>query len=107
MRNAQRRIVDQSCSPHARPAALVDALEPRLMMTTISGTVYNDLNGNGHRDAGEPGLSGWVVYEAPQGVRTVTDATGFYVLRYNFFSIRGGQAHVRVTTPSGWQLTEP
>src|SRR5205823_4529747 len=29
---------------------------------SISGTVYNDKNGNGHRDVGEPGLQGVTVY---------------------------------------------
>jgi len=28
---------------------------------TITGIVFNDLNGNGQRDPGEPGLSGWTV----------------------------------------------
>jgi len=28
---------------------------------TISGTKYNDLNGNGQRDLGEPGLAGWTI----------------------------------------------
>lgn len=96
--------------------ALVDPLEPRLLMTTISGTVYNDLNGNRNRDAGEPGLSGWVVYETrisngaitSSSLRCVTDATGYYRLTYNFFSfLRPGRAYIRVATPAGWQLTEP
>jgi hypothetical protein len=30
--------------------------------TSFSGTVFNDLNGNGVQDAGEPGLAGWTVW---------------------------------------------
>jgi hypothetical protein len=29
---------------------------------SISGTIYNDLNKNGVRDAGEPPLVGWTAY---------------------------------------------
>src|SRR5205814_304765 len=29
---------------------------------SIGGTAYNDLNGNGSRDGGEPGLANWRVY---------------------------------------------
>ncbi len=30
-------------------------------ISTLSGEVYNDLNGNGTIDSGEPGLSGWTI----------------------------------------------
>lgn len=30
---------------------------------TVSGVKFQDFNGNGTRDAGEPGLSGWTVYQ--------------------------------------------
>src|SRR2546423_4504105 len=29
---------------------------------TVSGVVYNDKNGNGHRDSGEPGMGGVTVF---------------------------------------------
>ena len=52
----------------------------------ISGTVWNDLNGDGQIDADEPGLEGWIVYfdENENGCRdadeaySVTDADGLY-----------------------------
>jgi subtilisin-like proprotein convertase family protein len=31
--------------------------------SSVSGTVFEDLNGNGVRDAGEPPLSGWTVFQ--------------------------------------------
>src|SRR4051812_5196960 len=91
-----QRTVDESI-PRTAPAvagprghlaapAVVDSLEPRLLMTRVIGTVYNDLNGNGTQDKREPGLSGWVVFRddngngAPDGIepRTTSDATGKY-----------------------------
>ncbi|MEZ6048188.1 MAG: SdrD B-like domain-containing protein [Planctomycetaceae bacterium] len=39
----------------------------------VSGTVYHDLNGNGIKDTGEPGLQGWQVY-ADLNVNNVLDA---------------------------------
>ena len=32
------------------------------MPCSLSGTQFEDGNGNDRRDAGEPGLGGWVVY---------------------------------------------
>ena len=36
-----------------------DAVDPT---GTIAGTKYHDLDGDGFRDAGEPGLAGWTIY---------------------------------------------
>lgn len=57
------------------------------MPTTIQGTVFNDLNGNGAIDVGEPGLSGWMVFLDPDhdGVAgpgeptATTDSAGHYL----------------------------
>ncbi len=41
----------------------VEPLERRaLLSTSVSGIVFDDLNGNGRRDAGEPGLAGQVLF---------------------------------------------
>ncbi len=47
---------------------------------TISGTVYNDLNHNGIRDAGEPGLQGYTITLRPVGNVAVSDTGGHYTL---------------------------
>ncbi|MBW6441420.1 hypothetical protein K0B04_00735 [Patescibacteria group bacterium] len=53
---------------------------------TISGTKFNDLNGNGVQDVGELGLKGWTIYIEgntngqfdPGEIYTVTDQDGYY-----------------------------
>ncbi len=43
---------------------IANLLVPSLVGTAqVSGTVFNDANGNGTLDGGENGLSGWTVYE--------------------------------------------
>jgi hypothetical protein len=61
----------------------LEALEDRTVPSTISGFVYNDLNGNGIQDANEPGIAGAQVtlFNAQnQLLGTVTSgANGYYV----------------------------
>lgn len=57
----------------------------------VSGTVFLDRNGNGRRDAGEPGVSGVAV--SNQDAVTLTDASGHYALP------AGGFGNVFVSTP--------
>src|SRR5882762_10119537 len=53
-------------SPRDEPAAsdrqTAATLAPAANDAAVSGTKYNDMNGNGVRDAGEPGLGGFVIY---------------------------------------------
>jgi len=49
-------------------------------VNAIYGTKYFDANGNGVRDAGEPGLDGVELF-LDTGVRTYTDANGDYAFR--------------------------
>ena len=83
---------------------------------TKSGTKFNDLNGNGVKDAGEPGLPGWTIraYKDDNGDGTlqagettiaatsVTDATGAYLL-----TLDPGNYVVCEVMQSGWQQTAP
>jgi hypothetical protein len=96
---------------------------------SVSGQVFNDLNGNGAQDAGEPGLAGWRVYLDGNGngqydfwePSAVTDANGNYTitgLRANTYtlaeSLRGpgwsqtgpaGQPYTVIINTSGQNLT--
>ena len=69
---------------------------------TVSGVVFNDLDGNGTRDAGEPGLAG--VDVQVNGAVVTTDGTGVYTAT----GVPAGTATVAVvnaTLPSGWTQT--
>ena len=74
-------------------------------LASISGTKFNDLNGNGVRDPGEPGLAGITVFLDTNGngvldpgeVSTTTDANG----NYTFTNLAPGTYRVREVEPAG------
>src|SRR5207248_245482 len=77
-------------------------------MFSISGQLFRDVNGNGVRDAGEPGLFNWGVEldVGPQGTpdRTkTTDANG----NYRFDNVGPGAFQVRERRLAGYSLTTP
>ncbi len=78
---------------------------------SISGVIFNDLDGNGLQAATEPGLNGWQVYldrnfnnafdaGEPQ---TTTAADG----TYSFSSVPYGLNMVRDVVPADWVATNP
>ena len=79
--------------------------------SSISGFKYNDLNGNGSRDAGEPGLSGWTIYldsnangaldGAEPSVLTGADGS------YTFSNLVPGKYLVGEVMQPGWEQTAP
>ena len=83
-----------------------------MLNAEIHGIVWNDLNGNGVQDAGEPALAGQTVYldtnqngqlDAGEPVAT-TAADGSYA----FTGLSAGTFNVRVVLPSsGWGETAP
>jgi hypothetical protein len=50
------------CKCRRRLAATIEPLEGRVLLSTITGTVFSDRNGNGVQDSGEPGLAGVTVF---------------------------------------------
>jgi uncharacterized protein (DUF2141 family) len=78
---------------------------------SISGTVYNDTNGNGHFDTGEVGISGRTVYIDLDNdntldtneVRVTTNSSGLYTLS----NLAAGTYKVREVFVSGWTQTFP
>lgn len=81
---------------------------------SISGTKFNDLNGNGTQDAGEPTLQGWTIQlytdtggtlTAVSGETTTTDANGNYSFT-NLPPLPTGETYaVREVQQAGWTQT--
>src|SRR5262245_19648660 len=90
-----------------RPVLRLELLEDRRVPATISGTVFNDLDGDGVRDPGEPGLAGrTVTLYAPAGPvarEAVTDAAG----NYQFTNLPALTYTVQPTGRAGWPTTAP
>ncbi|MFZ0431051.1 MAG: SdrD B-like domain-containing protein, partial [Acidobacteriota bacterium] len=74
--------------------------------TGICGAKYEDLNGNGIRDAGEPGIGGWTIdLTKPDGSteQEVTDAGGGFC----FSDLEPGNYTVGEASRQGWIRTQP
>jgi hypothetical protein len=92
----------------------VDIGSVEFSQIVISGSVYNDLNGNGSRQSNEPGLAGWQVYVDLKNVGyyvvgdpvAVTNSKGNYTLIFSPITVPGNLI-VREVMQSGWRRTEP
>jgi len=74
--------------------------------TSLSGMKFEDKNGNGAKDSGEPGLSGWTIRLMKEGTEvdsTVTAADG----TYSFIGISPGSCTVEEVAQLGWTQTYP
>src|SRR5207244_1543918 len=78
-------------------------------LATITGTKFNDTNGNGTLDSGEPGLANVTIFLDTNGnntldtgeTSTTTDSSGIY----SFPNLGPGTYKVREVVPSGWTQT--
>ena len=74
---------------------------------TITGTKYDDLNGNGQRDANEPGLAGWTILLSDANgnplANTLTDTVG----NYSFSNLGPGTLVLSEQQQAGWVQTAP
>lgn len=82
------------------------------VLASISGTLFNDLDNDGVKDANEPGIAGRTVYldannngtyQSTSEMAVTTDANGVY----RFESLAAGSYNVRQIVPSGWVQTRP
>ncbi|HLX11220.1 MAG TPA: FG-GAP-like repeat-containing protein, partial [Bacteroidota bacterium] len=68
----------------------------------IRGTIYNDLNDNGVRDSGEPGVKNWPMQLiGPVSANVLTDSAG----NYFFGDLVDGSYELTVLRKAGWSLT--
>ncbi len=74
-------------------------------LVTISGQKFNDLDGNGQKDAGEPGLPDWTIQLDIGGVDqyATTDANG----NYSFSGVGPGDYQLSEVQQFGWTQTFP
>lgn len=90
--------------PNILPAGAPSNLEGSEL--TISGTKFEDLDGDGLRSEDENGLSGWTIVLKTDGMdylQTATDDEG----RYSFQNLSPGVYTVSVINMSGWNQTSP
>lgn len=75
------------------------------LMGKISGTKFDDINGNGIKDPGEPGLPNWTINLVLGNVSnsTITDGNG----DYNFSGLLVGTYIISESLQPGWIQTAP
>src|SRR5262249_17745264 len=73
---------------------------------SISGVKFNDNNGNGVRDAGDEGLSGWTIQLVQGGVVVDTRTTGADG-SYSFANLGPGTYTIQEVQQTGWTQTAP
>lgn len=75
---------------------------PRLRLGSAAGRVFQDLNGNGIRDAGESGVAQVMVKQG--GARATSDADGNFVF---WERARGPITVEAASIPFGWLVNQP
>lgn len=78
---------------------------------TVSGVKYEDLNADGQREAGEPGLGGWtmqLLYDGNVVATTTTASDGSYSFRLDADSlpIGAGTYQVQEVQQPGWHASQ-
>jgi len=78
---------------------------------SVSGAVWNDVNGNGLREAGDLGLSGWTVFVDmdADGILDAGEpqATSAADGSYSIANISAGTVNIYVQPTVGWRATAP
>ncbi|GEM_PF-2222053 len=86
---------------------IADSMMPKDILVSpgsIRGNVFNDLNNNGARDLGEPGIPGWtMLLSGPGSATRVADVNGDYV----FTDLFPGTYTVSEQSRNGWVQTFP
>ncbi len=94
---------DSSWNMNGSKYLSTDCTIPTSTVGSISGMKYNDLNGNGSKDSGEPGLVNWTINldknaDGSVDASTTTDANG----NYSFTNLSAARYRVREVAQAGW-----
>lgn len=103
--NMSAYTVELSAGPNGPMLQSANATKSfRLILPSISGNKFEDKNGNGIWDAGEPGLSGWTIQLVNGGtvIKTTTTQTDG---SYKFSGVYPGTYTVTEVLKSGWKQT--
>jgi hypothetical protein len=73
-------------------------------LAQIRGTVYNDLNRNGIKDLGEPGLAGWTIQLSGTASGTTTSGADG---TYQFVTLPVGSYTTCAAPQAGWVQYAP
>ncbi|MBK7635345.1 MAG: carboxypeptidase regulatory-like domain-containing protein [Saprospiraceae bacterium] len=73
----------------------------------IGDFVWEDKNGNGQQDSGEPGIPGVTVQLLDQNNNVIRTTTTSGTGAYEFDNLPPGTYYVRVTPPTGYNVTTP
>ena len=100
-----RAVFTNGCgSATTNGAQLTVAFQP----ITIRGQAFDDLNGNGRHDPGEPGLPGWTIQLlAPSTSKVLASQTTDQSGDYSFSNLGPGAYRVREVLQPGWVHTTP
>jgi hypothetical protein len=75
--------------------------------TTINGSKFKDINGNGTKDAGEGGLQGFT-FQLKKGTDVIDTQKSGSTGAYSFSSVEPGSYTIHeVGPPTGWSQTQP
>ena len=108
VRESMRQTANNSSSPNNLYGwGLLDALAAVNyygVSPHVTGVAYEDVNGNGRRDVGEPRVQNLTFrLDGVAADSTSTDSHGVYL----FDSLSLGQYRISESVPSGWILTSP
>ncbi|NLF30932.1 MAG: hypothetical protein GX591_08610, partial [Planctomycetes bacterium] len=74
---------------------------------SIAGVKYHDLDGDGVKDAGEPGLAGWTIQLKDSAGAVIATATTDANGAYSFDHLVPGSYTVAEVQQAGWRQTAP
>lgn len=97
--------------PAGSIVTLQGATSPVVATSTVTGVVWNDLDGDGAKDSGEGGVAGvkFFLDADKDGVLDVNEKTAIADAagKYSFKGLAAGSYRVREIKPSGYRITNP